>query len=55
MPETEEREKTGRLKKPSRYIKVSADVEKALLQGLALEPQRRFFSIQNMKESMGAF
>lgn len=53
VPETEEREKTGRLKKPSRYIKVSADVEEALLQGLALEPQRRFFSIQNMKESMG--
>ena len=53
VPETEEREKTGRLKKPSRYIKISANVEEALLQGLAMEPQRRFFSIQNMKESMG--
>nr|WP_296265369.1 hypothetical protein [uncultured Merdimonas sp.] len=53
VPEKEEREKAGRLKKPSRYIKVSANVEEALLQGLALEPQRRFFSIQNMKESMG--
>ena len=53
VPETEEREKTGRLKKPSRYIKILANVEEALLQGLAMEPQRRFFSIQNMKESMG--
>ena len=53
VPETVERQKADKLKKPSRYIKISANTEVALLQGLAMEPQRRFFSIQNLKESMG--
>lgn len=51
--DVKEREKADRLKKPSRYIRISEQMEEALIQGLALEPQRRFFSIQNLKESMG--
>ena len=52
IPKVSDRVKRDRVKKLHWYTKVSAKTEQALIQGISMESQMRFFSIENLLESI---
>lgn len=53
VPPASRRKKKDRCKKPSVYAAADERTEQALMQGLALDVQRRYFCVENLMESMG--
>lgn len=53
IPPAARRKKRDRCKKPSAYVAVNERTEQALMQGLALDVQRRYFCVENLMESVG--
>lgn len=47
-----ERIKKDKLKRPSLYSNITAEKEKVLMQGLALDAQMRYFSVGNLSEQL---
>lgn len=48
VPPAPERIKEDTLKLPSEYVKIQPELEQAFMQGLAVDVQRRYFSIENL-------